>query len=72
MSYLQKLASERGAPASFIAEKTGINPMTVRRHLRGETSPNAEMMLKYAEFFGVDVGVFISMFLKRDQDEPES
>jgi len=67
MNILNSLAKERGAPATFIAERLNIPAETVRRHLRGETTPSADAILAYANFFGVEVSTLISQIYKNEK-----
>ena len=50
---LRKLIKERGLKQRWVAEKSGVNEMTLQRILDNRHSPNAANIVRIAEALGV-------------------
>lgn len=56
----EELMKKRGVTAYRVAKETGVPQATLSDWRRGRSCPKIDKLLKIAEYFGVDVGVFIA------------
>ena len=55
----EKIRNEKGMTDFSVARETGIPPMSLYDWKNGLSTPKVDKLLILADFFGVDVGLFI-------------
>lgn len=54
-----KLCAEHSVTAYKVAKATGVSATTLSEWKKGRSTPKVDKLLKIADYFGVDVSVFI-------------
>ena len=60
LSVLNNLLRKKGVTAYRLCKDTGIPQSTVSSWRRGTRKPNLDNLLRLADYFGVDVKVFLN------------